>query len=241
MRRILLARHSDEINMNIRLTPRILQIVPTLIVLPFTACAQTDAAEWQVLFDGETLDGWKAFRDATPPEGWQVVEGAITRVGGGGDLVSVGQYGNFELRLEWNVSEGGNSGIMYRVDPNANRTFESGAEMQVLDDVNHPDGRSRLTSAGANYGLHASPEGHVRPPGEWNEVRIIADGAHVEYWLNGTKVVEYELWSPEWEELILNSKFVEWPGYGRAERGHLVLQDHGDWVAYRNVRIKELP
>ncbi len=89
--------------MNIRLTPRILQIVPALIVLPFTACAQTDTAEWQVLFDGETLDGWKAFRDATPPEGWQVVEGAITRVGGGGDLVSVGQYGNFELRLEWNI------------------------------------------------------------------------------------------------------------------------------------------
>ncbi len=129
---------------------------------------------------------------------------------------------------------------MNRVDPNANRTFESGAEMQVLDDVNHPDGRSRLTSAGANYGLHASPEGHVRPPGEWNEARIIADGAHVEYWLNGTKVIDYELWSPEWEELIANSKFVEWRGYGRAERGHLVLQDHGDWVAYRNIKIKEL-
>ncbi len=226
--------------MNPRLMSRILPIVPMLIVLPFAACAQADDAEWQDLFDGETLEGWKAFKDAAPPEGWQVVDGAITRVGGGGDLVSVGQYGNFELRLEWNISEGGNSGIMYRVDPNANRTFESGAEMQVLDDVNHPDGQSRLTSAGANYGMHPSPEGVVRPPGEWNEVRLIADGAHIEYWLNGTKVVEFEVWSPEWEELVANTKFVEWPGYGRAARGHIVLQDHGDWVAYRNIRIREI-
>jgi hypothetical protein len=227
-------------NMNIRLMPRILQVVSMLFVLPLTACAQPGDAEWQTLFDGETLDGWKSFKSPTPPEGWQVVNGAITRVGGGGDLVSVGQYGDFELRLEWNISEGGNSGIMFRVDPNANRTFESGPEMQVLDDVRHPDGRSRLTSAGASYGLHPSPQGVVRPPGEWNEVRIIADGPHVEYWLNGTRVVEYELWSPEWEELVANSKFAEWPGYGRAKRGHIVLQDHGDWVAYRNIRIREM-
>ena len=114
---------------------RILPIVPMLIVLPFAACAQTDDAEWQDLFDGETLEGWKAFKDAAPPAGWQVVDGAITRVGVGGDLVSAGQYGNFELMIEWNVSEGGNSGIMFRVDPAASRTFESGAEMQVLDDA----------------------------------------------------------------------------------------------------------
>jgi hypothetical protein len=227
-------------NMNPQLMSRILPIVPMLLVLPFAACAQADDTEWQDLFDGETLEGWKAFKDASPPEGWQVVDGAITRVGSGGDLVSAGQYGNFELMIEWNVSEGGNSGIMFRVDPTASRTFESGAEMQVLDDVNHPDGQSRLTSAGANYGLHPSPEGVVRPPGEWNEVRLIADGAHIEYWLNGTKVVEFEVWSPEWEELVANTKFVEWPGYGRAERGHIVLQDHGDWVAYRNIRIREI-
>ncbi len=226
-----------EINMSIRLYHRILRTVPTLLSIPFMACAQT---EWQVLFDGQTLNGWRAFRDTVPPAGWQVIDGAITRVGGGGDLVTVDQYGDFEFQLEWNVSEGGNSGIMYRVDPAAERTFESGPEMQILDDAQHVDGGSRLTSAGANYGLHAAPEGHVKPAGEWNEVRILANGAHVEYWLNGAKVVEYELWSPEWEELVANSKFVEWPGYGRAERGHIVLQDHGDWVAYRNIKVREL-
>ena len=238
--RILPVRYTHRINMNERRNPRILSILPLVLVVPLAACAQGVEDEWETLFDGETLNGWGGFKNPTPPQGWDVVDGNLTRVGGGGDLVSVGQYGDFELRLEWNISEGGNSGVMFRVDPAAARTFESGPEMQVLDDANHYDGQSPLTSAGANYGLHASPEGVVRPPGEWNEVRLIANGAHVEHWLNGVKVVEYELWSPEWEKLVANSKFIEWPVYGRAERGHIVLQDHGDWVAFRNIRIREI-
>ena len=241
-RRILVDATFGETNMITGAPTRIIWSLIIVFALPFGTSSHSGDAqqdEWRVLFDGETLEGWRAFKDSVPPEGWQVVDGNLTRVGGGGDIVSVEQFGNFELRLEWNISEGGNSGIMFRVDPNVNRTFESGPEMQVLDDAKHPDGRSPLTSAGANYGLHASPSGHVRPPGDWNEVRIIANGAHVEYWLNGMKVVEYELWSPEWEELIKKSKFVEWPEYGRAMRGHIVLQDHGDWVAYRKIRIKE--
>ncbi len=199
------------------------------------------ASGWQLLFNGRTTEGWRGFRRESVPGGWQVVDSALTRVEGGGDIISVDQFENFELVLEWNVEAGGNSAIFYRVSEDVERTHESGPEMQVLDDAEHRDGLSRLTAAGANYGLYPSPEGVVKPAGEWNRVRIVVDSAHVEHWLNGTKVVEYELWSPEWEELVRNSKFVEWPEYGRAVRGHIGLQDHGDWVAYRNIKIRVLP
>ncbi|MCU0634011.1 MAG: DUF1080 domain-containing protein [Gemmatimonadaceae bacterium] len=196
---------------------------------------------WRSLFDGRTTAGWHHLRQSGPPTGWGVVDGALTRTGPGGDIVSADQFANFELALEWKISPGGNSGIFYRVDPSSEKTHESGAEMQVLDDARHADGKSRLTSAGALYALVASPPGHLKPVGEWNAVRIVVNGAHVEHWLNGTKVVEYELWSPDWERRVRESKFSEVPTYGRARRGHIALQDHGDWVAYRNIRIRELP
>jgi hypothetical protein len=198
------------------------------------------AGPWQSLFDGRTLAGWTHLRETGPVRGWAVVDGAVTRTGPGGDLVTTGQYADFELELEWKIAPGGNSGVMFRIDPAAPRTFESGPEMQVLDDARHADGRSRLTSAGAAYGLYPSPAGHLKPVGEWNQVRLIARGPHVEHWLNGTKLLEYELWSPEWEAKVAASKFVEWKGYGRARRGFIALQDHGDVVAYRNIRIREI-
>jgi len=193
------------------------------------------------LFDGRTTSGWRGFRMDTVPSGWQVIDGGLTRVASGADLISRQQYANFELRLEWNISEGGNSGIMYRVTEAGQNTYETGPEMQVLDDARHADGKSRLTSAGACYGMYPSPAGIVRPPGQWNEVRIIVNGNHVEHWLNGTKVVEYELNSPDWESRMNASKFKQWPGYGRAPKGYIALQDHGDRVAYRHIRIKVLP
>jgi hypothetical protein len=113
--------------------------------------------------------------------------------------------------------------------------------MQVLDDARHPDGRSRLTAAGSAYGLYPAPAGVAKPAGEWNQVRLVVKGAHVEHWLNGQKVVEYELWSPDWKARVANSKFAQWPTYGLAKQGHIALQDHGDWVAYRNIRIRVLP
>jgi hypothetical protein len=113
--------------------------------------------------------------------------------------------------------------------------------MQVLDDARHPDGRSRLTAAGALYGLYPAPEGAVKPAGQWNAARIVVNGAHVEHWLNGVKTAEYELLSPEWEQKVAGSKFREWPGYGRAPRGHIALQDHGDLVSFRNIKVRTLP
>ena len=206
-----------------------------------STASDSASGQWRPLFDGRTTAGWRGYRKTERPDGWQVVNGALTRVASGGDIVTVDQFANFELELEWRVAEGGNSGIMFRVTEEAANPYETGPEMQVLDDARHADGRSRLTSAGAAYGLYPAPEGVVKPAGEWNAVRLVANGAHVEHWLNGQKIVEYELWSPEWEEKVRTSKFVEWPGFGRSRRGHIALQDHGDRVAYRNIRIRELP
>jgi hypothetical protein len=203
--------------------------------------AVAEPGEWLFLFDGETLAGWRGYRRDDIRDGWAVVDNILTRVGSGGDIITEDQFADFELELEWNISPGGNSGIFFRATEETDRIYHSAPEMQVLDDAKHPDGVSLLTSAGADYGLHPVPEHLAKPPGEWNAVRIVADGSHIEYWLNGEKVVEYELGSPDWESRVANSKFVEWPLYGRATSGHIGLQDHGDWVAYRNIRIRELP
>src|SRR5690606_8102583 len=150
------------------------------------------------------------------------------------------QFENFELSLEWKLSEGGNSGIMFHVTEEGQQTYHTGPEMQVLDDERHPDGQNPLTSAGSNYALHAPLQKTVRPVGERNEVRLRVQDGDVEQWLSGVKVVEYQLGSPEWEQLGAASKFSEWPGYGRAGRGHIALQDHGGWVAFRNIKVREL-
>ena len=205
-----------------------------------TLTAAERAEGWQLLFDGQTTQGWRGFRRPDMPAGWRVLDGELQRVDSGGDIITVEQFADFELKLEWKVEEGGNSGVMFRVSEEWDRTWKTGPEMQVLDDERHRDGRRRETSAGANYALHASSPGAVRPAETWNAARIIAQGSHVEHWLNGVKVVEYELWSPEWEELVATSKWDTLPGYGRQRRGHIALQDHGDWVAYRNIKIRPL-
>ena len=205
-----------------------------------TLSPQEAASRWRLLFDGRTTAGWRGFRRADMPAGWQVVDGALTRVAEGADIVTTDQFGNFELALEWNVAPGGNSGVMYRVSEDVAESYESGPEMQVLDDARHADGKSRLTAAGSLFALYPSPEGVVRPAGEWNAARVVANGNHVEHWLNGVKVVEYELGSPDWEARVRASKFQQWPTFGRARTGHIALQDHGDRVAYRNVKVREL-
>lgn len=191
------------------------------------------------LFDGSSTASWRGYRSTTLPAGWRVVDGALARVGSAGDIVTVKEYGDFELRLEWKVAEGGNSGIFYRVSEEYGAPYESGPEMQVLDDARHSDGKSRLTSAGAVFGLYPFPAGVVKPAGEWNEVRLVVKGAHVEHWLNGT-MIEYELWTDDWKAKVAASKFKQWPGYGLSKRGRISVQDHGDMVAYRNIRIREL-
>jgi hydroxypyruvate isomerase len=195
---------------------------------------------WRSLFDGKTLAGWRGFTSTTPPAGWTAHDGVLERTGPGGDLMTVDQFGSFELRLEWRISDGGNSGIMIRVLPVGKETYESGPEMQVLDNSRHADGKTSLTSAGAMYGLYPPARDATRPVGEWNEVVIIARGPHVEYWLNDVQVVSCEIGSPDWDARVKASKFAQWPTFAKAKRGHVVLQDHDDRVWYRSIRIREL-
>lgn len=207
---------------------------------PNVLSAAETSGGWQLLFDGTTLNGWRGFKSAEPPAGWQAADGAIVRVGGPGDLMTAEQYGDFELRLEWQIVAGGNSGIMFHVTGDGAQTYETGPEFQVLHNAGHADGKNPLTSAGSNYAVLAPVRDVTRPVGEWNEIRLLVKGAHVEHWMNGVKLLEYELWSPDWEARVAASKFGKMPGYGRARRGYIVLQEHGAQVSYRNIKIKKL-
>lgn len=202
--------------------------------------AERDAG-WRLLFDGTSTVGWRGYQMTTMPSGWQAKDGALTRVGPGADIVTDQQYASFELALEWRISTKGNSGIMYRVTEADSNSYETGPEYQVLDDEGHRDGLSRLTAAGAVYGLYPARDSLVHPVGEWNQARIVIRGDSVQHWLNGTEVAHYVLGSADFNERVAKSKFAKWPRFGKASKGYIALQDHGDWVAYRNIKIRVTP
>jgi hypothetical protein len=174
------------------------------------------------------------------PEGWEISEGVLHRKSGGGDLQTVEEFQDFDLRFGWKVSEGGNSGVMYRVSREKGPAYETGPEYQVLDDAKHQDGKNPLTSSGSLYGLYAPSEDVSKPAGEWNSARIVVKGKNVRHFLNGKKVVDAEIGSEDWNKRLAASKFASWPKFAKNDRGFIVLQDHGDEVWYRNVRIKKL-
>lgn len=203
------------------------------------AGATADTA-WTWLFDGQSTDAWRGFKRDTMPGGWQIVDGALTRVAGGGDIITREKFTDFELEFEWQVPAGGNSGVMYRVVENddVRYTYESGPEYQILDNAGHRDGLTAETSAGSAYALYAPVRDVTNPPGEWNTSRIISHGDHVEHWLNGVKLLEFTIGSADWNERVENSKFRTWQHFGRWPEGHIAIQDHGDRVAFRNIRIR---
>ena len=205
-----------------------------------TLTADEQAAGWRLLFDGTSMDPWRGFQRDDVPEGWRVEEGTIHRGDGGGDILTRKPFGDFELSIEWKVAGPGNSGIMFRVSEDADATYMTGPEYQILNNAVHPDGRNPLTTAGSNYALHAPTKDMTKPVGEWNHTLIKVQGPHVEHWMNGERIVEYELLSDEWESRVADSKFAQWPGYGRNKVGYIVLQDHGDPVWYRNIKIRKL-
>ena len=197
---------------------------------------------FEALFDGRNLNGWKGYQTDERPKGWSVENGSMvyTPGVGGGDIVTKAQFGDFDLRFSWRISKGGNSGVMYRVTETERRPYMTGIEYQILDNIDGYDGRNPFTSAGSIYALYAPEFDVTKPVGEWNESRIVAQGNKVFHYVNGYLVASAEIGSEIWNAKIATSKFVEWPNFAKPRIGHIVFQDHGNPVAYRNIRIKKL-
>ena len=205
-----------------------------------TLTSEERANGWQLLFDGRTTHGWRNYNKQDLDGRWRVEDGALTlAAAGGGDIVTERQFENFELAYEWKISSGGNSGVFFHVvEGKYDAVWHTGPEVQLLDDDLHPDGRTPTHRAGAAYDLYAPHDVQTRPIGEWNIARLLVNHGHVEHWLNGRKIVEYELWSDEWKKRVAASKFAVIPEYGLARSGHIALQDHGDRVWFRNIKIR---
>jgi hypothetical protein len=203
--------------------------------------AEQRAAGWRPLFDGTSTSAWRGYKSQSFPAGWRIVNGVLTKSGAVEDIMTKDQFGNFQLALDWKLSPAGNAGIFYRGTEEYDHIYWSAPEYQLLDDAAHPDGQSRLTSAGADYGLYPAPARVVKPAGEWNSTLIVANGNTVQHWLNGQKLLEYELGSPDWVAKVKASKFVAYPNYGKAAKGYIAIQgDHEGELSLRNIRIREI-
>ena len=211
----------------------------------------TDAEKaegWELLFDGESLAGWHGY-NGRPLDSWSVEDCTIMAAGtesnrGGdrrGDLTTDREFTNFELALEWKASEGGNSGLIYAIveDPAYEAPWMTGPEYQLMDDATREP--KDITSTASDYDMLApSTEKELKPAGEWNTSRIVVNGPHVEHWLNGKKVLEFERWSDEWKERVAAGKWARYEDYGLAETGRIAIQDHGSRFWFRNVKIREI-
>jgi hypothetical protein len=208
---------------------------------------------WALMFDGKTTEGWRGYnKEAFPEKGWLVEEGTLHVIGssrgeagGGGDLLYDKKFRNFELSLEWKVSEGGNSGIFYLAQEIPGEpVWKSAPEMQILDNEKHPDAKLGVDgnrAAGSLYDLIPGDMKAVKPAGQWNQVKVLVYKGTVVHYVNGKQVLEYHLWTEDWKKLVLNSKFKEYEWFlNTAEEGYIVLQDHGDDVWFRNIKIREM-
>ncbi|WP_206022236.1 DUF1080 domain-containing protein [Pseudoflavitalea sp. G-6-1-2] len=206
---------------------------------------------WELLFDGTTKNGWHVYNNKSDGSAWVVADGTLHldpkqkkdwQTVGGGDIVSEKEYDNYHLKLEWKLNAAGNSGIILFVkeEPKYEHTWHTGPEMQVLDNAGHPDSKINKHRAGDLYDLISSSPETVRPAGEWNQVEIISKDGKLEFMLNGTKVLSTTMWDDQWKQLIAGSKFKSMPDFGTYKKGRFGLQDHGDPVWYRNIKIKKL-
>jgi hypothetical protein len=226
-----------------------ISLIFAAVVLISTCGFVQKKGKWQKLFNGKDFSGWHAYNKQGEPisDKWQVEDGAMVLTGkGGGDLVTDKEFENFELELEWKISEKGNSGVMWGVveDKKFCCPYSTGPEMQVLDDAKHPDsfaGKSGNHKAGSLYDMIPPADlTAVKPAGEWNVARMKIDNGQGIFWLNGKQMVTFPTKGAGWDALVANSKFKTWEGFGKFAKGKIALQDHGDKVWYRNIRIKEL-
>jgi len=197
---------------------------------------------WRLLFNGKNLDGWRTFQ-GKEISGWKVVDGVLNNSGvgsdHGGDIITREKFQNFELSLEWKIAPQSNSGIFYHVNEKIGTAiYESGPEYQLIDDKGWPDRLRDDQYSGANYGMHAPKNAVVKELSEWNQTRIIVIDAHVQHYLNGVKVVDYQLWDNDWKLLKEKGKWKDYPYYGMARKGQIGLQDHGGLAQFRNIKIK---
>ncbi len=226
-----------------------------LVLGLFALLAYTEISaqgKWINLFDGKTTNGWHSYGEKTAGTAWKAIDGALVfdptaKVNGkgGGDLVTNEGFDSFHLQLEWKIAKNGNSGIIFFVQDNPAKydyTFHTGPEMQVLDNDGHADAKIVSHRAGNLYDLIVGKEGHVKPFGEWNKVDIISSKGILELKMNEVTIVKTHLGDDSWKELIRRSKFArgETPDFGKVFSGHIALQDHGDQVSYRNIRIQKL-
>jgi hypothetical protein len=219
----------------------------TTLLLACCAAAPLGGADaaapepWRALLSDDSAPDWRGWKEPGFPVGWHVADGVLSKDGEVDDLVTKESFGDFELELEWKIGKGGNSGVFYRGTREYDHIYWSAPEYQLLDDANAPDGRSRLTAAASAFALYGTPEGVVLPYDHWNKTRLVVKGTHVEHWLNGRKVVEYELQSPDWKSRVAASKFAVYPDYGLARSGLIGLQgDHPGALAIRHFRIRTL-
>lgn len=196
------------------------------------------AAGWRLLFDGKDLKGWRGFKAPAPDAGWRVTDGVLSPdPKTSKDIISKDQFGSFELSFEWKISPRGNSGVMYHVIEQGAETYESGPEYQILDNAH---GEKPPQQAASLFALYPPSMDATKPVGEWNDGRIVVDHNHVEHWLNGKKVTEYELGSTEFKARVAASKFRAWPTFASSATGHIALQNHGDAVGFRSIKIRPL-
>jgi hypothetical protein len=208
-----------------------------------TLTADEKKAGWSLLFNGRNTEGWRAY-NTRPFNSWEVLNGQLyckeKDVKQRADLITVDQYDNFELALDWKVDKGANSGIIYRVVETSGPSYETGPEYQLIDDEGYPQKLEAWQKSGSDYAMYPPSELAAKPAGEYNHTTIIVKGPHVEHWLNGKKVVDYELWTPAWQELKEKGKWSAAKAYGMAKKGHIALQDHGGGIWFKNIKLRKL-
>ncbi|MDO8543884.1 MAG: DUF1080 domain-containing protein [Opitutaceae bacterium] len=199
------------------------------------------AGEWQPLFNGRDLAAWKTYgKPDDAPVGWAIEGDTLAWRKGAGDLATKELFGNFELELEWKISPGGNSGVMFGVDEKSTKPWHSGVEIQVLDNGRHKDAKNLLTSAGALYSLYPPAKPAAKPVGEWNTLRIRLEKRHVQTWLNGTLTIDAQIGSDDWNARVAKSKFAPFAQFARVHPGRILLQNHGNPVWFRSIRVRRL-